>query len=383
MLASLTVTGAVITAAGIVLAATFATLAVLPLVVLAQLGTVVALGVLIGTLLVRSVLVPALAYDLDGRFWWPARLSPRTRGAGALRRDAQLTANPRTPVQSPRARQRSLPRACRATHRSTVEMTMDRLDDTVDHGPRPDSRDALIVEYGDYECPYSRQAFRAVERVESPARPTRVRFAFRHFPLTEIHPHALVASAAAEAAALQDRFWDMHALLFHLQKALEDAHLRGYAAELELDLERFDTDRASDVVLARIRRDVESGLATGEVLGTPTLFIDGVVHRGSYDAATLRQEVTTHDRVFHLDQIELLELPDPIDGCAECLPSGSQGFTCALPELRPDRLLRQLAQSARVARRAPSGHAVARSAEPGEDWSWCYVDEVAFAVEAR
>ena len=79
MLAALTVTGAVITAAGIVLAATFATLAVLPLVVLAQLGTVVALGVLIDTLLVRSVLVPALAYDLDGRFWWPARLGPPGR----------------------------------------------------------------------------------------------------------------------------------------------------------------------------------------------------------------------------------------------------------------------------------------------------------------
>jgi RND superfamily putative drug exporter len=79
MLGALAVTGAVITAAGIVLAATFATLAVLPLVVLAQLGTVVALGVLIDTLLVRSVLVPALAYDLDGRFWWPARLARRDR----------------------------------------------------------------------------------------------------------------------------------------------------------------------------------------------------------------------------------------------------------------------------------------------------------------
>jgi putative drug exporter of the RND superfamily len=79
MLTALTVTGAVITAAGIVLAATFATLAVLPLVVLAQLGTVVALGVLIDTLLVRSVLVPALAYDLDDRFWWPARLHSPAR----------------------------------------------------------------------------------------------------------------------------------------------------------------------------------------------------------------------------------------------------------------------------------------------------------------
>ena len=120
----------------------------------------------------------------------------------------------------------------------------------------------------------------------------RVRFPFRHFPLTEINPHALAAAAAAEAAALQGRFWDMHALLFHHQKALEGEDLRGYAAELGLDLDRFDADRTSAGVLERIRRDVESGLATGEVLGTPTVFIDGTVHRGPYDAAALLEEVT-------------------------------------------------------------------------------------------
>ena len=120
----------------------------------------------------------------------------------------------------------------------------------------------------------------------------RVRFPFRHFPLTEINPHALAAAAAAEAAALQGRFWDMHALLFHHQKALEGEDLRGYAAELGLDVDRFDADRANAGVLARIRRDAESGLASGEVLGTPTMFINSVVHRGSYDAASLLQEVT-------------------------------------------------------------------------------------------
>jgi protein-disulfide isomerase len=167
---------------------------------------------------------------------------------------------------------------------------MEPVDDTVDHVRRgPQGR--LIVEYGDYECPYSRAAFREIERVESQLG-DRVRFAFRHFPLTQIHPHALAASAAAEAAALQGRFWDMHALLFHHQQSLEDADLQGYAAELELDRARFDADRASTGVLARIRRDVDSGLATGEILGTPTLFIDGVVHRGPHDAATLLQEVT-------------------------------------------------------------------------------------------
>jgi protein-disulfide isomerase len=167
---------------------------------------------------------------------------------------------------------------------------MDRLDETVDH-VRGGPEGRLIVEYGDYECPYSRLAFRAIERVE-PELGDRVRFAFRHFPLTDIHPHALAASAAAEAAALQGRFWEMHELLFHRQQALEEQDLRGYAADLGLDLERFEVDRAGADVLARIRRDVESGLATGEVLGTPTLFIDGVVHRGPYDADSLLQDLT-------------------------------------------------------------------------------------------
>jgi protein-disulfide isomerase len=102
---------------------------------------------------------------------------------------------------------------------------------------------------------------------------------------TEIHPHALAAAAAAEAAALQDRFWNMHELLFHRQAALEDADLRLYAAELELA--RFDGDRAGAAVLGRVRRDVQSGLTSGEVRGMPTPFIDGVVHRRGYDAASV------------------------------------------------------------------------------------------------
>ena len=163
--------------------------------------------------------------------------------------------------------------------------TMEPLDEEVDHVRGPAAA-RLIVEYGDYECPYSRQAFRAIERIERQLAHG-VRFAFRHFPLTEIHPHALAAAAAAEAAALQDRFWDMHELLFHRQKALDDDSLRRYATELELDAQRFDQDTADAAVLSRVRRDIENGLASGQVRGTPTLFIDGVVHRGGYDAATL------------------------------------------------------------------------------------------------
>ena len=139
-------------------------------------------------------------------------------------------------------------------------MVVQPLEPEVDH-VRGDAEGRLILEYGDYECPYSGRAFREVERVESRLG-RQVRFAFRHFPLPEIHPHAVAAATAAEAT------------------------------ELRLDVDRFDRDRASAGVLARVRRDVESGIESGEVLGTPTMFIDCIVHRGAYDAASLLEEVT-------------------------------------------------------------------------------------------
>src|SRR5690348_5577055 len=144
------------------------------------------------------------------------------------------------------------------------QLALAPLDEKADH-VRGSPASPLILEYGDYQCPYSRQAFQAIEQIERQLGGN-MRFAFRHFPLTSIHPHALAAAAAAEAAALQGRFWDMHDLLFHRQKALDDDDLRGYAGELGLDLERFDGGWRSEPVLARIARDVESGLGSGEVL---------------------------------------------------------------------------------------------------------------------
>ena len=157
------------------------------------------------------------------------------------------------------------------------------LDETVDHVRGPAAAHVLLV-YGDYECPYTRAAYGEIQQAEEVRD---FRFAFRHFPLTEIHPHALAASAAAEAAHLQGRFWDMHDLLFARQKALEDDDLRGYARELGLDPEQFEADRSSDLVVARIERDFESGIASGEVRGTPALFIDGAGYGGSYEARAL------------------------------------------------------------------------------------------------
>src|SRR5258706_2427185 len=147
------------------------------------------------------------------------------------------------------------------------ELAIEPLDEQVDHVRGP-SAGHLIVEYGDYECPYSRRAFRELEQVEQSVSGG-IRFAFRHFPLTELHPHALAAAAAAEAAALQDKFWPMHGLLFHHQKALEGDDLRRYAGGLGLDLARLHQDRAASDGMARIRRDVDSRGGSSHALWAP------------------------------------------------------------------------------------------------------------------
>jgi protein-disulfide isomerase len=102
---------------------------------------------------------------------------------------------------------------------------------------------------------------------------------FRHFPVTSKHPRAWAAACAAEAAGLQGRFWEMHTALFADQGRLEDPHLWARAERLGLDVERFDADRRSDAVLARVKRDFTSGVRAG-VVTTPTLFLAGEPHPG-------------------------------------------------------------------------------------------------------
>jgi protein-disulfide isomerase len=162
---------------------------------------------------------------------------------------------------------------------------MEPVDDAVDH-IRGSVGGPVLVEYGDYECPYARAAYRNIKKVERRLG-GRLRLAFRHFPLTTTHPHAHAAAAAAEAAALQNEFWNMHEVLLHGQAELEDDDLCRYADELALDVARFDDDRRSAGVFARVQRDVESGIASGEVFGSPTVFIDGVLHRGPHDVPSL------------------------------------------------------------------------------------------------
>lgn len=162
---------------------------------------------------------------------------------------------------------------------------MDPIDEAIDHVRGTGKH--LLVEYGDYECPYSRHAFREIQRAEKRLGDRSFRFAFRHFPLTDIHPHALAAAAAAEAAAIQGKFWEMSQAMYHHQDALEPDDLGRYATMVGLDVAQFERDRSSNAVFARVRRDVAGGDAIGEIQGTPTLYLDGIVHRGAYDLDTL------------------------------------------------------------------------------------------------
>ncbi|HEX4573872.1 MAG TPA: DsbA family protein, partial [Gemmatimonadales bacterium] len=142
-----------------------------------------------------------------------------------------------------------------------------------------------LVEYGDFECPHCRQAFPIVQELQRRLG-ARLRFVFRHFPLTQVHAHAEHAAEAAEAAGAQGQFWEMHARLFERQFALEDDHLVEYAEELGLDGARVARELAAHTYEPRVRADFLGGVRSG-VNGTPTFFVSGVRHDAAWDLEPL------------------------------------------------------------------------------------------------
>ena len=154
-----------------------------------------------------------------------------------------------------------------------------------DHLLGPATAPVTLVEYGDYECPYCGAAHASVEQVRQ-VMGNDLCFVFRHFPLSQIHPHAYQAAEAAEAAGAQNRFWEMHHLLFANQDRLGLRDLIGYAGALGLDLERFVTDLRGHAHAGRLREDFLSGVRSG-VNGTPTFFVNGLRHDGGYDVEVL------------------------------------------------------------------------------------------------
>jgi Na+/H+ antiporter NhaA len=152
---------------------------------------------------------------------------------------------------------------------------------------RLDAR-VTVVEYGDFECPYCGQAEPVVRELLADFGD--VRYVWRHLPLNDVHPHAQQAAEAAEAAAAQDAFWEMHDLLLNRQDALEMDDLLGYVEQLGLDVDRFASDLRDRIGAARIADDVDSADLSG-VSGTPTFFVNGRRHYGAYDLTTLSAAV--------------------------------------------------------------------------------------------
>jgi protein-disulfide isomerase len=155
-----------------------------------------------------------------------------------------------------------------------------------DHVLGPPDAPVTLVEYGDYECPHCGRAHPIVASVlRQLDRP--VRFAYRHFPLTEIHPHAEHAAEMAEAAGERGTFWPMHDLLFENQEALEDEDLIEYASQLGIEPGWSVSALKSGRYARRVQEDFMSGVRSG-VNGTPTFFINGIRHDGPWDEASLR-----------------------------------------------------------------------------------------------
>jgi protein-disulfide isomerase len=163
------------------------------------------------------------------------------------------------------------------------------IDPARDHIRGPLDASVMLVEYGDLECPYCGRAEPIVRQLLREFGDD-LAFAFRHYPLTDVHPHAELAAEATEAAAAQGRFWEMHDLLFIHQDALGFADLLGYAEELGLDIDRFVDDLRENRYAQHVSEDAVSGDRSG-VSGTPTFFINGSRHYGAYDLATLTAAV--------------------------------------------------------------------------------------------
>lgn len=151
------------------------------------------------------------------------------------------------------------------------------------HGT-PEARYTL-VEYGDYECPGCGQLFLVIRELYNRLQDD-ICLVFRHYPLSGAHPHAQQAAESAEAAGAQDRFWEMHDLLFENQAALATKNLYQYAEKLGLDGKRFRAELTNRTYEDRVREDFRRGVSNG-VYGTPALFINGVRHDGAWDLESL------------------------------------------------------------------------------------------------
>ena len=163
-----------------------------------------------------------------------------------------------------------------------------------DHIRGPASARITLVEYADYQCPYCGMADPIVDQIRGELADT-LRFVYRNFPLTEVHPHAEHAAEIAEAAAVHRKFWEMHDMLYENQRALDDQSLAEYASLVGVPSAEIKRALAQHAYAERVREDFLSGVRSG-VNGTPTFFLNGVRHDGSYDYASLMGAIAEASR---------------------------------------------------------------------------------------
>ncbi len=138
-----------------------------------------------------------------------------------------------------------------------------------------------LVEYGDYQCPHCGHAYPIVKSLQKKLG-DKVKFIFRNFPLQEIHPDAVNAAIAAEAAALQNKFWEMHDIVFEHQNHLDSKHLIAYAEKIGLNVAQFENDFTNETLIQKIEHDFEGGIRSG-VNGTPSFFVNGLKYQNSWE----------------------------------------------------------------------------------------------------
>ena len=172
-----------------------------------------------------------------------------------------------------------------------------------DHSSGPETTPVTLLEYGNFECIHCGRAYPVIKQVRK-LLGHNLRFVFRHFPTVHTHPHSLRAAEAAEAAASQQKFWQMHDELFTHQTALEDHHLSRYAQRAGLNLERFNHDMTEHSFLQQIEADYQRSLFDEHVTGTPTLYLNDVRYTGPTDLDSFLHAIKLSDTQ---DRIQLPE----------------------------------------------------------------------------
>ena len=208
-----------------------------------------------------------------------------TRGTRAPKRTRRMTPLEQRTAEAIDAAAPDGRAPARSARAASTTQLATPVDAARDHVRGPASATVTIVEYGEYECPYCAEAAVVVRGLEERFG-DRLRLVFRHFPLRNVHANAYDAALAAEAAARQGRFWELHELLGRSRKDLAPDRVRELARKAGLDVERFAADLADPALRDRVEQDLDSGLASG-VNGTPTFFVNGVRYDDDFDEAEL------------------------------------------------------------------------------------------------